>query len=304
MFGLCLFASVSEAAISVGKNVAVELFGMETPSDLLVSTIFIFFGYTFQYVGMSGIFEATHPAGSLSQDIPPGVRERRRRQVQAELRLGVQAMLVTVFGTALWMYAVEPYTYFYAFFQTHEYNVWWFLGGTVAYIFWFDTWFFFTHKWLHEYDYLWYKVHIIHHQFKEPSAFAQFATHPIEAAIQGPIGHYIGTIFFPFHPVALAATGFIASAWAIAAHDGRALDLNSHYFHHSKGRGRWNYFNLGFITPFWDIIYGTRWHPEHPLWQKWQENKNKTMFDTTTGTPEGESNDRYQAYGPGSKKVA
>ena len=85
-----------------------------------------------------------------------------------------------------------------------------------------------------------------HHSYKEPSAFAQFSVHPLESVLQGPFGHFFVQLFFPVHPIQLALMGFLSSAWAFAAHDGRGLDINSHFFHHSKGRGRKYYFNLGF----------------------------------------------------------
>uniref|UniRef100_A0A6B2LGA4 Fatty acid hydroxylase domain-containing protein n=1 Tax=Arcella intermedia TaxID=1963864 RepID=A0A6B2LGA4_9EUKA len=205
-------------------------------------------------------------------------------------------MLITVGLTMIWMFYIEPKTYFYAYFDTRPYNIWWFLGSVLAYMFWFDTWFFWSHRWLHDFDILWNKVHYIHHQFKEPSCFAQFSVHPVEAALQGPVGHYMATLFFPFHPVALAVFGFLSSAWAIAAHDGRAGDFNSHYYHHSKGRGRHIYFNLGFLTPFWDWYCGTRWHEDHPQWVQWKERRGKVVFDTRDGTKEGQPNDAYGAY--------
>ena len=53
-------------------------------------------------------------------------------------------------------------------------------------------------------------------QYKEPSAFAQFAVHPVEAALQGPVGHFLVQLVFPVHPIQLALMGFLSSAWAFA----------------------------------------------------------------------------------------
>jgi len=167
--------------------------------------------------------------------------------------------------------------------------------------FWFDTWFYWSHRWLHDFDFLWHNVHYIHHQFKEPSCFAQFAVHPIEAALQGPVGHYMGALFFPFHPAVHSVFGFLGSAWAIAAHDGRGGDFNSHYFHHSKGRGRFIYFNLGYLTPFWDMYCGTRWSENHPHWVEWKQKQGKSIFDTRDGSKAGINNDIYGAYNPQNK---
>ena len=136
-----------------------------------------------------------------------------------------------------------------------------------------------------------------HHSYKEPSAFAQFSVHPFESVLQGPFGHFFVQLFFPVHPVQLALMGFLSSAWAFAAHDGRGGDINSHFFHHSKGRGRKYYFNLGFLTPFWDVVMGTRWHPQHPLWLEWHAQKAEgRVFDTLDGSKDAWRNDAFNAY--------
>ena len=48
---------------------------------------------------------------------------------------------------------------------------------TLIYMFLFDSWFYFTHIFLHL-DWWMEKVHKYHHSFYEPSAFAQDAVHP------------------------------------------------------------------------------------------------------------------------------
>jgi len=111
----------------------------------------------------------------------------------------------------------------------------------------------------------------------------------------------MGPLFFPFHPVVHAVFGFLSSAWAIAAHDGRGGDFNSHYLHHSKGRGRFIYFNLGFVTPFWDMYCGTRWSENHTQWAEWKKKQGKSLFDTRDGSQAGIGNDLYGAYSPDNK---
>ena len=131
-----------------------------------------------------------------------------------------------------------------------------------------------------------------------PNSFAQFAVHPVEAALQGPVGHFLVQLWFPVHPIQMAVMGFLSSAWAFAAHDGRGGDFNSHYFHHSKGRGRKHYFNLGFLTPFWDVVCGTRWSETHPLWVQWnEEEKRGRLADTRDGTLNGEPNSIFMSGG-------
>ena len=76
------------------------------------------------------------------------------------------------------------------------------------------------------------------HDFVNPSAFAQDAVHPFEAVLQGPAGHHLAGVFYPLHPIHHAILGFLTSIYAVAAHDGRALDLNSHCKHHHYGQVR------------------------------------------------------------------
>ena len=104
-------------------------------------------------------------------------------------------------------------------------------------------------------------------------------------------------LFCPVHPVQLAIMGFLSSAYAFAAHDGRFLELtNFHWYHHTKGRGRKHYFNLGFLTSFWDRVMGTRWHPQHPLWLEWEmRRKAAGLADTRDGTAAGIRNDIFGA---------
>ena len=61
-----------------------------------------------------------------------------------------------------------------------------------------------SHWLLHNSNWAWERIHYYHHQYKEPSAFAQFAVHPVEAALQGPVGHFLVQLWFPVHPLQLA----------------------------------------------------------------------------------------------------
>jgi sterol desaturase/sphingolipid hydroxylase (fatty acid hydroxylase superfamily) len=205
--------------------------------------------YVVQYCALGGLFEGTHPDGALSSSLPPQRLAQRRRQVRSEFATGVFSLAVTVACAVGWMWLVEPRLWTYGWFaareqggQGHELTPALAVGAVLAYVAAFDTHFFWSHWLLHESTTLWNNVHYYHHSYKEPSAFAQFSVHPLESVLQGPFGHFFVQLFFPVHPVQLALMGFLSSAWAFAAHDGRGLDINNHFFHHSKGRGRKYYF--------------------------------------------------------------
>ena len=73
------------------------------------------------------------------------------RQVKTEIVIGIKSLFVTVGLTVIYMAYLEPLTPFYNFFRTHEYNVWWFFASIAAYVFWFDTYFYWSHRWLHDF---------------------------------------------------------------------------------------------------------------------------------------------------------
>ena len=274
---------------------ATRLVALDSGWEVTVQAAIMLLAYIVQYLVLGGLFESSHPEGSLRAS-DPARRARRAAQVAAEVGSGLLSLAVTVVLAVLYMALLEPRTPFYGFFETREWTWAWGLGGLVAYVAAFDTHFYFSHWLLHEVEWLWMNIHFFHHGYKEPSAFAQFAVHPIEAAIQGPFGHFFVQLFFPVHPIQLAAMGFLSSAYAFAAHDGRFQALtNYHWYHHTKGRGRKHYFNLGFLTSFWDRVMGTRWHPEHKLWKEWEARRAAGLADTRDGTAAGINNDVFGA---------
>ena len=277
---------------------------LSSASDARLQAGIMLLVYCVQYCVLGGLLEGTHPDGALSSSLSPERLALRRKQVRSEFATGIFSLAVTVACAVLWMWQVEPLLWTYGWFASaadggkgHELTPALAIGGVLAYVAAFDTHFFWSHWLLHESTFLWNTVHYYHHSYKEPSAFAQFSVHPLESVLQGPFGHFFVQLFFPVHPVQMALMGFLSSAWAFAAHDGRGGDINSHFFHHSKGRGRKYYFNLGFLTPFWDVVMGTRWHANHPLWLQWKaESKAGKVHDTRDGSGVGLKNDIFEAY--------
>lgn len=289
-------AGAAPGGPAVVASLARRLAPLETLADVQAQTGLMLAAYVLQYAVLGGLFEGTHPHGVLSSTLPAEAVRARRAQVWFEVKTGVASLAITVALAVAWGYAVEPRLWTFAFFETHAWTPAWGVAGAVAYVAAFDAYFYATHWALHESEWLWHNIHYVHHQIKEPSAFAQFAVHPVEAAIQGPLGHFIVQALFPIHPIQMAAMGFFFSAWAFAAHDGRGGDVNSHALHHTKGRGRKYYFNLGFITPVIDVWMGTRWSPDHPLQREWDAAKARGAKDTRDGTAAGADNDAFHAY--------
>lgn len=105
-----------------------------------MASLYIFIGYTFQYIASAGLFELTNPFGVASKTLSPAQLERRRTQVKRELLLGVGAMVANVVVTMMWMRWIEPHVWTYAYFARTEYSILWCLASIPMYMFFFDLW--------------------------------------------------------------------------------------------------------------------------------------------------------------------
>ncbi|UJR31096.1 hypothetical protein I4U23_018604 [Adineta vaga] len=257
---LSLISALCWPFIKMNKVLTEHLIDMTSFNDFLVVNVFVFASYTLQYILTAGILESTNPRGFKSEKLTEEQRQQRRRQIRKEILLGIGAMFGNTTYAVSWMYFIEPYLWTTNYFVTHRYTLTWFISNVLVYGFIFDSWFYWTHRALHESQYLWDKIHTTHHAFKNPSAFCQDAVHPLEGLVQGPVGHYLTALVMPVHPIAMAFFGLFTSCYAIAAHDGRLGDFNHHSAHHNKGKGRLHNFNYGLYWPLWDLICGTRYH--------------------------------------------
>jgi len=249
LYLVVLYLQLSPAAAEQVKSIATTLLPISGVSDWLLKTVLVTLGYVLTYLLFAGVLEYTNPAPKT---------EKRKEGIKKELRLGLVALVANVTYATVWLWLVDPLLPYYGYYETHPFTLFSLLMNVLTYMFWFDTWFYWTHRLLHM-RWWWRHVHHVHHQFIEPTAFAQDAVHPFESVLQGPMGHFLSCFFYPMHPITMAAFGFLTSLYAIAAHDGRAGDVNSHTRHHTHKN-----VNFGLYWPLWDWICGTRWSTKTP----------------------------------------
>ncbi|MCC9604370.1 sterol desaturase family protein [Blastopirellula sp. JC732] len=154
-------------------------------------------------------------------------------------------------------------------------------GGNplVDYYFWFsvvamivihDAWFYWTHRLLHT-KLLYAKVHRIHHQSHNPTPWAAFAFHPVEAFVQAIILP-LAAILLPMHPLTVIFWMLYMTGMNVFGHLG--FELFPHWFLRSPWR-RWHNTgvhhnmhhrcvssNYGLYFNFWDQWFGTN-HPDY-----------------------------------------
>ncbi len=123
------------------------------------------------------------------------------------------------------------------------------------------------HRAAHEFDWLWYAGHQMHHSAESLDAFGAFYQHPFDAFMFTTLG---SLVFFPLLGLTVEAgvigaffLTFNAMFQHMSIRTPRWLGYliqrpESHSVHHGRGIHRYNYSDL----PLWDMVFGTFRNPE------------------------------------------
>jgi len=185
-------------------------------------------------------------------------------QIRREIGYSFSTFLIfTCIGIGIFMLSKAGYTFIYKDIQTYGWL--WFWVSIVISIFVHDTWFYWSHRFMHH-PFVFSKVHLVHHLSKEPSPWASFAFHPIEAVIEAAI---IPILVFtlPMHPGAIFIFLIYMTGMNVLGHLGVELfpkgfvkhrigkwhnTTTHHHLHHKYFNGNYSlYFNI------WDRLMGT-----------------------------------------------
>lgn len=125
----------------------------------------------------------------------------------------------------------------------------------------------FAYYWLHRamhHKKLMKFVHAVHHEVHNPTAMESFYLHPIELFAGLALLLACTWLVGPVHIYTFAAVFFIHSTLNITVHSGVVSNrfwlfpidhlTKKHYIHHAGNYDN----NYASLTPFWDILFGTR----------------------------------------------
>jgi len=122
-----------------------------------------------------------------------------------------------------------------------------------------------------------YKIHKLHHKYKNTTPFSAFSFHPLDGWSQG-LPYHLFVFAFPMHNYLYAFTLFVVGLWTINIHDRVTVNLwgvngaAHHTIHHTK----FNY-NYGQYFIFWDYICGTYKDPLKVA--PYPENPNMVLYN-------------------------
>ena len=200
-----------------------------------------------------------------TRSVRPGLYSGLDNQIGKEIRWSLLSAAIYGIpaGIVAWGWQERGWTQIYT--DPAAMPLWWMPVSLLVYLFAHDTWFYWTHRWMH-----WPRpfriAHAVHHASRPPTAWAAMAFHPIEA-ITGAVVIPALVFLVPIHVGVLGAVLAIMTIMGVTNHMGweifpRALvhsrlgnmliTASHHQVHHEKYRC-----NYGLYFRFWDRLCGT-----------------------------------------------
>lgn len=212
-----------------------------------------------RYLATSGLF------AWLTHDLRPGLYKGQEPQIRREIGWSLlsSAIYGVPAGIAAWGWQTRGWTQVYL--DPHAMPLWWMPVSLLIYLFAHDTWFYWTHRWMHR-PRVFRLAHAVHHASKPPTAWAAMSFHPIEA-VTGAI--VIPALVFVV-PVHIAVLGLVLAImtlmgvtnhmgwelfprWLVHSRLGDWLITASHHQRHHE-----SYLcNYGLYFRVWDRLCGT-----------------------------------------------
>ncbi len=201
----------------------------------------------------------------LTERKHPGLYGKLKPQIGREIYWSLMSAAIYGIpaGIVAWGWQNRGWTQVYR--DIGDYPLWWWPVSVLLALFVHDTWFYWTHRWMHRPKP--FKIaHAVHHASKPPTAWAAMSFHPWEA-ITGAVVIPALVFLIPLHISALGLLLTIMTVMGITNHMGWELfprfmvkgllgnmliTATHHQRHHDEYRG-----NYGLYFRFWDRLCGT-----------------------------------------------
>ena len=222
---------------------------------------FVFAVSTLRYLFFSGIFFTLFYVLFRKQWAKKKIQIAFPKPTDYQREIGYSMLTMFVFAGMAWIVFRSPlstYTLRYEDISERSWGYWAF--SVIAMIFIHDTYFYWAHRAMHHPS-IYRFVHRVHHQSINPSPWAAFAFHPLEAIVEAGIVVIIAFIL-PFHTSALLIFLLFMTLYNAYGHLGYELypkefhlsrigrwvnTAVAHNKHHEKFNG-----NYGLYFLFWD----------------------------------------------------
>jgi Delta7-sterol 5-desaturase len=195
----------------------------------------------------------------------PGLYQGLDAQMRREIywSLASAAIYGVPAGVIAWGWNTRGWTLVYR--DIPAYPLWWWPISIFVALALHDTWFYWTHRWMHT-PRLFRAAHAVHHASRPPTAWAAMAFHPWEA-LTGAVVIPSLVFIIPMHVTALAVVLSVMTVMGVTNHMGwevfprrmvngvlgnMLITATHHQRHHDEYRG-----NYGLYFRFWDHLCAT-----------------------------------------------
>lgn len=193
----------------------------------------------------------------------------QKKQLQAkkmwfEFRYSMSTVLIfALIGCGIVTAKLNGYTLIYN--EVSEYSWWWYFACIGIMVLIHDTWFYWMHRLMHH-PAIFRHVHLVHHRSTNPSPWAAYSFHPIEAVIEAGIFPII-VFTVPVHTTALLAFLIYMITRNVLGHLGieflpkwfiknNWINWHTTTTHHDLHHKDFHY-NYGLYFTWWDKLMGT-----------------------------------------------
>ncbi|MAC60225.1 MAG: sterol desaturase [Novosphingobium sp.] len=212
-----------------------------------------------RYLITSGLF------AWITARVRPGAYAGLDHQIRKEI--GWSLLSAAIYGVpagvVAWGWQQYGWTRIYT--DAGAYPLWWMPLSLLIYLFLHDTWFYWTHRWMHLPG-PFRVAHAVHHASRPPTAWAAMSFHPVEA-VTGAVVIPALVFFVPIHIGMLAAVLTIMTVMGVTNHMGWELfprglveSRVGHWLitasHHNRHHESYKC-NYGLYFRVWDHLCGT-----------------------------------------------
>lgn len=187
------------------------------------------------------------------------------RQIRQEIGWSLVSALIygVPAGLVAWGWQARGWTRIYS--DATDYPLWWLPLSVLTYLMLHDSWFYWTHRWMHR-PALFRRMHAVHHASRNPTAWTAMSFHPWESAV-GAILIPALVLLIPIHYGALLTVLLVMTVMGVTNHMGWEIfprrlvqsrlgawliTASHHQKHHEK-----YLCNYGLYFRFWDRLCGT-----------------------------------------------
>ncbi|WP_454598137.1 sterol desaturase family protein [Qipengyuania sp. SM2507] len=226
---------------------------------ILLSALAMTLIVALRYLATSGFF------AWLTSRRKPGYHARLGPQMRREIfwSLASAAIYGIPAGIVGWGWQERGWTQIYIGWQ--DFPLWYIPLSVLLYLFAHDTWFYWSHRWMHR-PRLFRSMHAVHHASRPPTAWAAMSFHPYEA-LTGAFVIPLLVFVVPIHVAMLGLVLAIMTVMGVTNHMGWEMfprrlvhsrlgnwliTASHHQRHHEEYRC-----NYGLYFRFWDRVCGT-----------------------------------------------